>query len=79
VERFNGTLAREWVYARDYTSEHERRAALADFLNYYNHGRAHTALGGRRPISRTSGSDYRIVFGQPPEPLDAVPAAAHVR
>ncbi|MFJ8539041.1 DDE-type integrase/transposase/recombinase [Streptomyces sp. NPDC093591] len=30
VERFNGTLAREWAYVRDYASEQERRATLAD-------------------------------------------------
>ncbi|MDQ1051908.1 transposase InsO family protein [Streptomyces sp. V4I2] len=73
VERYNGTLAREWAYVRDYTSEHERRVALADFLNYYNHERPHSALGGKPPISRTSGSDYRITFDQPPEPLDIFP------
>ncbi|MDQ0957825.1 hypothetical protein QFZ66_001703 [Streptomyces sp. B4I13] len=33
----------------------------------------HSALGGRPPISRTSGSDYRIVFDQPPKPLDTIP------
>jgi transposase InsO family protein len=73
VERYNGTLAREWAYVRDYTSERERRAALADFLNYYNHDRPHAALGGRPPISRTSGSDYRVTFDQPPEPLTTPP------
>ena len=73
VERFNGTLAREWAYVRAYTSEQECRAALANFLNYYNHERPHSALGGRPPISRTSGSDYRIVFDQPPKPLDTIP------
>ncbi|MFD4977139.1 integrase core domain-containing protein [Streptomyces sp. NPDC058424] len=73
VERYNGTLAREWVYVRDYISEHERRTALADFLNYYNHERPHAALGGRPPISRTSGGDNRVTFDQPPEPLDTLP------
>lgn len=73
VERYNGTLAREWAYVRDYTSEHERRVTLADFLNYYNHERPHAALGGRPPISRTAGSDYRLVFDQPPEPLIDIP------
>ncbi|MGA5606368.1 DDE-type integrase/transposase/recombinase [Streptomyces griseoincarnatus] len=34
VERYNGTLPREWAYVRGYTSEHERRVAVADFLNY---------------------------------------------
>jgi transposase InsO family protein len=55
---------------RAYTSEHDRRVVLADFLNYYNHERPHAALGRRPPISRTSGSDYRVSSDQPPEPLD---------
>ncbi|WP_079658448.1 integrase core domain-containing protein [Streptomyces sp. 3214.6] len=41
AERSNGTLAREWAYVRDYTSEHERRVTLAEFVNYYNHERPH--------------------------------------
>lgn len=73
VERFNGNLSREWAYVRDYTSEQERRAALADFLNYYNHDRPHAALGGRPPISRTAGSDYRVIVEQPPDSLDTFP------
>lgn len=39
VERFNGTLAREWAYVREYDSEAARRAALVDFLNHYNYHR----------------------------------------
>jgi hypothetical protein len=39
VERFNGTLAREWAYVREYSSEKERRIALFDFPNHYNHER----------------------------------------
>jgi transposase InsO family protein len=73
VERFNGTLSREWAYVRDYASEHERRVALADFLNYYNHERPHFALGGRPPISRTTGSEYRVSFDQPPQPINTFP------
>lgn len=73
VERYNGTLARECAYVRDYTSEHERRAALADFVAYYNHDRPHAALGGRPPVSRTAESDYRLVFDQPPELLVDIP------
>ncbi|MFE1878674.1 integrase core domain-containing protein [Streptomyces diastatochromogenes] len=53
--------------------ERERRVALAEFVNSYNHERPHAALGGRPPISRTAGSDYRIVFDQPPEPLADIP------
>ncbi|MED7828716.1 IS481 family transposase, partial [Streptomyces chiangmaiensis] len=73
VERCNGTLTREWACVRAYTSEHDRRVALTDFLNYYNHEWPHAALGGRPPISRTSGSEYRVSFGRPPEPLDTYP------
>ncbi|GAA1120440.1 hypothetical protein GCM10009577_49100 [Streptomyces javensis] len=58
---------------RDYTSEHERPVALAEFVNYYNHERPRTTLGGRPPVSRTDGSDSRLVFGQPPEPLVDIP------
>lgn len=68
VERLHGTLAREWAYVRDYTSETERLAALTDFLNHYNHERGHTALDGRPPISRTRGSDFRVTTDRPPEP-----------
>ncbi|MFE2216357.1 integrase core domain-containing protein [Streptomyces canus] len=44
-ERYNGTLSHEWAYVRDYTTERERRDALAEFV-YYNHERPHAALGG---------------------------------
>ncbi|MQM28857.1 integrase core domain-containing protein, partial [Glycomyces albidus] len=33
-------------------SEHERRAALPTWLHWYNHHRAHTALGGKPPATR---------------------------
>lgn len=52
VERFNGTLAREWAYVRPYNDEAERREALAVFIHYYNHHRGHAALGGEPPVSR---------------------------
>ena len=52
VERFHRTLTDEWAYAKPYTSETTRRAALPRWLHMYNHHRAHTALGGQPPISR---------------------------
>jgi transposase InsO family protein len=52
VERFNRTLLDEWAYARPYTSETERRAALDPWLHTYNHHRGHTALKGLPPASR---------------------------
>ena len=54
VERFNRTLASEWAYRQVFTSNDERSAALPDFIDYYNHRRRHTALGGQPPISRLS-------------------------
>jgi transposase InsO family protein len=52
VERYHRTLADEWAYARPYTTETERRAALDPWLHVYNHHRGHTALGGQPPASR---------------------------
>jgi transposase InsO family protein len=52
VERFHRTLAEEWAYAKVYSSESARRAALPAWLHAYNHHRAHTALGGHPPASR---------------------------
>lgn len=52
VERFNRTLATEWAYRQVFTSNDERTAALAPWLEHYNTERRHTALGGQPPISR---------------------------
>jgi transposase InsO family protein len=51
VERFHRTLADEWAYAKPYSSETARRAALPAWLHHYNNHRSHTALGGP-PASR---------------------------
>jgi transposase InsO family protein len=51
VERFNRTLLDEWAYAQPYPTETARRAALPDWLPYYNHHRGHTAIGGP-PVTR---------------------------
>jgi transposase InsO family protein len=52
VERFHRTLLTEWAYARPYSSETARRAALPTWLHLYNHHRHHTALGGHPPATR---------------------------
>jgi transposase InsO family protein len=52
VERLNRTLATEWAYRQAFTSNDERAAALAPWLEHYNTWRRHSALGGRPPISR---------------------------
>ena len=51
IERFHRTLADGWAYARFYTSETERRAALPGWLHFYNHHRIHSAIGAP-PASR---------------------------
>jgi transposase InsO family protein len=54
VERLNRTLQTEWAYRQVYTSNAERAAALAPWLEHYNTRRRHSALGGLPPISRLS-------------------------
>ena len=54
VERFNRTLATEWAYRRAFTSNQERRDALAPWLEFYNTARGHSALGGKPPTARLS-------------------------
>ncbi len=52
VERLNRTLTTEWAYRQAFTSNEQRAAALAPWLEHYNTQRRHSALGGRPPISR---------------------------
>lgn len=52
IERFHKTLADGWGYARCYTTEAERRAALPGWLHLYNHHRPHSACGNKPPHTR---------------------------
>ncbi|MGY1764690.1 IS481 family transposase [Geodermatophilus sp. SYSU D00779] len=52
VERLNRTLITEWAYRQAFSSNVERTAALAPWIEHYNTQRRHSALGGRPPISR---------------------------
>ncbi|MGO1948986.1 MAG: IS481 family transposase [Mycobacteriaceae bacterium] len=52
VERFNRTLMHEWAYAQPYLSEASREQVYGQFLEYYNHRRAHTGIGGLSPLER---------------------------
>ena len=54
VERLNRTLQTEWASRQVYTSNAQRSAALAPWLETYNTRRRHSALGGHPPISRLS-------------------------
>jgi len=49
AERFIQTLINEWAYARPYRSNGDRLHALRRFVDFYNHGRPHTAIGGLVP------------------------------
>ncbi|AMM31249.1 Integrase, catalytic region [Sinomonas atrocyanea] len=52
VERLNRTLATEWAYRQAFTSNEQRTAALAPWIEHYNTERCHSALGGKPPTSR---------------------------
>jgi transposase InsO family protein len=52
VERLNRTLTTEWAYRQAFSSNVERTAALAPWIEHYNTQRRHSALGGHPPISR---------------------------
>jgi transposase InsO family protein len=54
AERFNRTLQVEWAYRRVFSTNTERAAALAPWLEHYNTQRRHTALDGLPPITRLS-------------------------
>lgn len=51
VERFNRTMADEFLYSFTFRSENERRRRLDRWVHDYNHHRNHTAVGGP-PASR---------------------------
>jgi transposase InsO family protein len=51
VERFHRILLEEWAYIRPWTSESQRTSAYEGFIHFYNHHRAHGALGWPTPTS----------------------------
>jgi transposase InsO family protein len=50
AERFIQTMLGEWAYAKLYTSNDARLSRLDRWIRYYNQHRAHSELGGRRPM-----------------------------
>ena len=52
VERYQQTLKREWGLGQRYRSSAARAKALPHWLEHYNTGRRHSAIGNRPPISR---------------------------
>jgi transposase InsO family protein len=51
AERFIKTLLAEWAYARPYRTNAERTGDLPAWLDFYNHGRPHTAIEGLVPYA----------------------------
>jgi transposase InsO family protein len=54
AERFIRTMLGGWVYGAVYGNSDERRAALADWLDFYNRLRPHRALAGLTPLQRVN-------------------------
>ena len=52
AERLNRTLLTEFAYAKPWLSNHDRLDALDTWVERYNTRRAHSAPGGRPPITR---------------------------
>ncbi len=46
AERFNRTIAEEFLYSRKFRSEADRRRRLTHWIHHYNCHRHHTAVGG---------------------------------
>ncbi len=56
VERYQRILAEELLYAREFTSEDARSAAIAVWNIHYNYHRPHSSADGRPPVSRLRAS-----------------------
>jgi putative transposase len=62
TERLWRTVKYEEVYLKDYTSPHEARTGLTDYLEFYNYRRLHQALDYQTPA--------QIYFKKGDEPTD---------
>ncbi len=51
IERYYRILLEEWAYNRDWNTDTERTAHHEHFVHFYNHHRAHGALGWPTPMS----------------------------
>ena len=52
VERYNRILAKECLYARSYSSQQQRRDAVAVWNHHYNYHRPHTTCHSQPPATR---------------------------
>lgn len=71
VERYQRILVEELLYARDFTSEDARSAAIAVWNIHYNYHRPHSGAGGQPPPAKdTHGRPaVRLQHQAPPLPL----------
>lgn len=51
IERFHRILLEEWAYIRPWHSDQQRHLGYQRFLHFYNHHRAHGALGWSTPAA----------------------------
>lgn len=51
IERFHRILLEEWAYIRPWHSDNQRQLGYDRFLHFYNHHRAHGALGWSTPAA----------------------------
>ena len=51
IERFHRILLEEWAYIRPWNSDRQRTLAYDGFIHFYNHHRAHGALGWSTPAA----------------------------
>ena len=81
VERLNRTLATEWAYRQVFTSNTDRTAALAPWLEYYNTRRRHSALGGLPRSAGCHQPDGRVhlVQAETGTPASSAPAVSPAR
>ena len=52
AERYNRILTEERLYARTYSSQRQRRDAIAVWNHHYNYHRPHTACHNQPPATR---------------------------
>lgn len=63
VERYQRILSEELLYARPWTSNDQRAAALQTWLIHYNYHRPHTAAGDQPPASRLHTGVTNVMTG----------------
>src|SRR5437773_5409841 len=63
AERFIRTMLGGWAYGAIYSSSHERRQALAGWLDFYNQRRPHGSLGHQPPLQRLQALERNNLAG----------------